>query len=52
MGSDKHDATYYGKCMIGGILACGLTHTAIVTPFRNGQIDEAASIDGAWPSAP
>lgn len=31
MGSDKHDATYYGKCMIGGILACGLTHTAIVT---------------------
>lgn len=28
--SDKHDATYYFKCMIGGILACGLTHTAIV----------------------
>ena len=29
--ADKHDATYYGKCMIGGILACGLTHTAIVS---------------------
>ena len=28
--SDVHDASYYGKCMIGGILACGLTHTAIV----------------------
>lgn len=29
---DKHDATYYFKCMIGGILACGLTHAA-VTPL-------------------
>ena len=28
--SDVHDATYYLKCMMGGILACGLTHTAIV----------------------
>lgn len=30
MAGDKHDASYYGKCMIGGLLACGLTHTAIV----------------------
>jgi hypothetical protein len=29
MGGDKHDASYYGKCMIGGIMACGLTHAAI-----------------------
>lgn len=29
---DKHDASYYFKCMIGGILACGLTHAA-VTPL-------------------
>jgi len=28
-GGDKHDASYYFKCMIGGALACGLTHTAI-----------------------
>ena len=28
--SDVHDANYYFKCMIGGVLACGLTHTAIV----------------------
>ena len=28
--SDVHDASYYFKCMIGGVLACGLTHTAIV----------------------
>lgn len=29
---EKHDASYYFKCMIGGILACGITHTA-VTPL-------------------
>jgi len=29
---EKHDASYYFKCMIGGIFACGLTHTAI-TPL-------------------
>jgi len=30
MGGDVHDMSYYGKCMVGGLLACGLTHTAIV----------------------
>jgi len=25
-----HDASYYLRCMVGGMLACGLTHTAIV----------------------
>lgn len=30
-GKEKHDAAYYFKCMVGGILACGLTHTGIVT---------------------
>ena len=29
---DKKDMTYYAKCMVGGALACGLTHT-IVTPL-------------------
>lgn len=29
--SDKHDLNYYLKCVQGGALACGLTHTAIVT---------------------
>jgi len=24
-----HDASYYAKCMVGGILSCGLTHTAV-----------------------
>jgi len=27
--SDVHDASYYGKCMVGGIFACGLTHAAV-----------------------
>lgn len=27
-----HDASYYSKCLVGGALACGLTHTA-VTPL-------------------
>lgn len=30
MGGDTHDLSYYLKCMVGGLLACGLTHTAIV----------------------
>lgn len=29
---DVKDMSYYGKCMMGGALACGLTHT-IVTPL-------------------
>lgn len=28
-GHVPHDGSYYSKCMLGGILACGLTHTAI-----------------------
>ena len=27
--SDVHDASYYAKCMVGGIFACGLTHMAV-----------------------
>ena len=30
MGGDQHDLTYYLKCMVGGALGCGLTHTAVV----------------------
>jgi len=25
-----HDLSYYAKCMVGGVLACGLTHTFVV----------------------
>ena len=31
-GNPAHDWDYYGKCMIGGVLSCGLTHLA-VTPM-------------------
>ena len=29
---EKHDLSYYLKCMVGGVLACGLTH-AVITPL-------------------
>lgn len=29
MPEDVHNASYYMKCMVGGILSCGLTHTAV-----------------------
>jgi solute carrier family 25 phosphate transporter 3 len=29
---EKHDMSYYLKCMVGGVLACGLTHT-FITPL-------------------
>lgn len=28
-GSNGHDVNYYLKCMLGGTLACGVTHTAV-----------------------
>ena len=31
-GSNVHDFSYYRKCMAGGILSCGITHT-IVCPL-------------------
>jgi solute carrier family 25 phosphate transporter 3 len=27
--SEVHDLSYYGKCMVGGVLSCGVTHTAV-----------------------
>ncbi|CAG9332809.1 unnamed protein product [Blepharisma stoltei] len=27
---EVHDISYYLKCMVGGVFACGLTHTAVV----------------------
>jgi solute carrier family 25 phosphate transporter 3 len=31
-GNPAHDWSYYQKCMVGGLMACGLTHAA-VTPL-------------------
>jgi len=43
-GAIPHTNTYYAKCVVGGILACGLTHLA-VTPLDvvkcNIQVDPA-----------
>jgi Mitochondrial carrier protein len=43
-GPIPHDTGYYLKCMVGGALACGLTHTAI-TPLDvakcNAQVNPA-----------
>lgn len=32
LGPVPHDTSYYAKCMLGGILACGVTHAGI-TPL-------------------
>ncbi len=32
LGPVPHDAAYYSKCMLGGVLACGITHAGI-TPL-------------------
>lgn len=59
MGGDTHDLSYYLKCMMGGVLACGLTHTAIVpldvmkckkqidSSFCSGMIDGVKKVSAA-----
>uniref|UniRef100_A0A0A9XEI1 Phosphate carrier protein, mitochondrial n=1 Tax=Lygus hesperus TaxID=30085 RepID=A0A0A9XEI1_LYGHE len=41
-GTIPHDLSYYGKCMLGGVISCGTTHT-LVTPLDvvkcNMQVD-------------
>jgi solute carrier family 25 phosphate transporter 3 len=32
VGIVPHDSIYYGKCLIGGALACGSTHL-VITPL-------------------
>ena len=27
--AEVHDMAYYQKCMMGGILSCGITHTMV-----------------------
>jgi len=46
--SDVHDASYYGKCMIGGIFACGLTH-AFVCPLDIVKCRKQVSLAPSWP---
>ncbi|KAF9244640.1 mitochondrial carrier domain-containing protein [Melanogaster broomeanus] len=34
LGPVPHDASYYSKCMLGGALACGITHARSVNPAK------------------
>lgn len=40
---------FYGKCMIGGVLACGVTHASVVTLDVAKCRSQAHSKSGAWP---
>jgi solute carrier family 25 phosphate transporter 3 len=41
---------YYAKCMLGGVLACGVTHAAVVTLDVAKCRAQAHSKSGRWPS--
>ena len=45
-----HTPLYYGQCMVGGVLACGLTHAAVVTLDVAKCRTQAHSKSGAWPN--
>jgi len=44
-----HSLEFYVKCMFGGLLACGLTHTAVVTLDVAKCRAQAHSKAGRWP---
>lgn len=50
VGTLLHTPDYFGKCMIGGSLACGLTHAAVVAIDVSKCRAQAHSITGRWPS--
>jgi len=45
-----HSMDYYGKCMMGGVLACGVTHASVVTLDVAKCRAQAHSKAGRWPS--
>ena len=51
LGPVPHDSSYYAKCMLGGLLACGLTHAGI-TPLDvakcNMQVCRSFRFRGVW----
>ena len=44
-----HSGDYYAKCMVGGTLACGLTHAGVVTLDVHKCRAQAHSKAGRWP---
>jgi len=45
-----HSLDYYGKCMLGGLLACGVTRVWVVTLDVSKCRAQAHSKSGRWPS--
>lgn len=43
------DPSFYGKCMLGGVLACGVTHASVVTLDVAKCRAQAHSKAGRWP---
>jgi hypothetical protein len=43
LGPVPHDSSYYAKCMLGGVLACGITHAGI-TPLDVAKCNIQVSI--------
>jgi len=43
------EPSYYGKCMFGGVLACGVTHASVVTLDVAKCRAQAHSKAGRWP---
>jgi len=50
MFSQMHDPSYYAKCMMGGVLACGVTHASVVSLDVAKCRAQAHSKSGRWPS--
>ena len=44
-----HEGSYYAKCMFGGLLACGLTHAAVVSLDVAKCRAQAHAKSGKWP---
>ena len=45
-----HSLDYYAKCMMGGVLACGVTHASVVTLDVAKCRTQAHSKSGKWPN--
>jgi len=45
----QHTPNYYGNCMFGGLLACGVTHASVVTLDVAKCRSQAHAKSGKWP---
>jgi hypothetical protein len=49
LGPVVHDSSYYAKCMLGGVLACGVTHAGI-TPLDVAKCNMQVSLYNSSPT--